>query len=449
MAIGEWLAGRLFGGLIEARVQEAVKVVDDAWWREVTAGRPTDERPWHQRQGDLDAALTAWREHPLARRIVGLTTDYVLGDGITVSSEIAAVDGWVRRFWDHPQNRMASRLYGWVDELTRAGELFIVLSRNPADGMSYVRTLPATRIDRIETDPDDLERELRYHELTGVDLLTGRWWPAAEAAGPDEEQVMLHAAINRPPGALRGEGDLTPILPWLNHYAGWLEDRVRVNRLKSAFVWQVTLRGATATTVAQKRAQYGRPPSPGSVIITNEGERWEAVQPRIDASAVEADGKAIRLMAAAGAGVPLHFLSEGESATRATAAEMGDPTFRHYRRRQMTVCRIVEELCAVAYRRAAMAGKARAYRDLRLRASAPEIVRSDNESLGRAARDMVEALIRMREQGWIDDVGAARLAFKAAGEVADEEDLARIQAGRDGGPAPAGAGPALADAGVT
>ena len=428
MAIREWVAKRWLGDLIETRVQEAAKVVDDAWWRQLTDGRPAEERPWHERQGDLDEALTAWRENPLARRIVGLTTDYVLGDGITISSEVAAVDGWVRRFWAHPQNRMASRLYGWVDELTRAGELFIVLSRNPADGMSYLRTVPASRIDRIETDPDDLERELRYHELTGDDILAGRWWTAAGAAPPDADQVMVHVAINRPPGVLRGESDLTPILPWLTHYAGWLEDRVRVNRLKSAFVWQVTLRGATPATVAQKRAQYGRPPAPGSVIITNEGERWEAVQPRIDASAVEADGKAIRLMAAAGAGVPLHFLSEGESATRATAAEMGDPTFRHYRRRQMAVCRMVEDLCTVAYMRAVAAGKARAYRDMRLRANAPEIVRSDNESLGRAARDMVEALVRMRESGWIDDDQAARLAFKAAGEVLNEEDRARMRA---------------------
>jgi len=402
---------RLFGALIEQRVQEAVKVVDDAWWRQVDGPAGADERPRHRRRDALDAALDAWRNDPLARRITGLTTDYVLGDGLSVSSDVPAVDHWLRRFWDHPQNHMPGRLYGWVDELTRAGELFIVLSRNPADGMSYVRTVPACRIDRIDTDPDDLERPLRYHEVTGEDLLAGRWWSAASAARPEADQVMLHATVNRPPGALRGEGDLGPILRWLEHYAGWLEDRVRVNRLKSAFVWQVTLRGATPALAAQKRAQYGRPPAPGSVIITNEGEKWEAVQPRIDADAVEADGKAIRLMAAAGAGVPLHFLSEGESATRATAQEMGDPTFRHYRRRQMELCAMVEELIAAAYQRAGGLED-----DLRLRVSAPEIVRGDNETLARAAKQMAEAATLMRERGWIDDGRAARMALKAAGE---------------------------------
>ncbi|MGQ9666334.1 MAG: hypothetical protein ACUVWB_03390 [Anaerolineae bacterium] len=424
MSWKERMAERLFGGLIEARVQEAVKVVDDAWWRLVNAPAAPAEPSWLQRQEDLEAALKAWRDHPLARRIVSLTTDYVLGDGLSISSTIPEVDEWARRFWTHPQNRLDSRLYSWVDELTRAGELFIVLSRNPADGMSYVRLVPACRIDQIDTDPDDLERERRYHEVTSSQLLEGgRWWPAAETADPHAPQVIFHAVINRPPGAVRGEGDLTPILPWLGHYAAWLEDRVRVNRLKSSFVWQVTLRGATPAVIAQKRAEYSRPPSPGSVIISNEGERWEAVQPHIDAQDAQADGKAMRLLVAAGAGVPLHFLSEGESATRATAAEMGDLTFRHYRRRQMEVCRIVEQLVEVAYQRAVAIGKARFYERLELTVSAPEIVRDDNETLSRATRQMVEALARMRELGWVDTRRAIRLAFKAAGELISEEDI--------------------------
>lgn len=412
----------VFGGVIRRRVQEAVKVVDDEFWKALSgtsAGK--DERPWHKREKDLDAALAAWRDNPLAKRVVSLTTDYVLGDGLVVSSRIPYIDRWVHRFWDHPQNHMASRMYDLCDELSRAGELFIVLSRNAGDGMSYVRTVPAGRIDKIESDPDDLERELRYHELTSADLAGGRWWIGIRGAAPEDDQVMLHYTINRPVGCLRGESDLLPILKWLEHYSGWLEDRVRVNRLKSAFVWQVTLTGATPAVIAQKKAQYGRPPAPGSVIITNEGEQWEAVQPKIDAEDVKDDGKAIRLMVAAGAGVPLHFLSEGESATRATAAEMGDPTFRRYRRRQIEIGNLVLSLVESAYRRAEAIGKVRRYVDLELRIEAPEIVQADNEMLGRAMRMTVEALARMRELGWIDDVTALEMIMRAAGQVVTRE----------------------------
>jgi len=76
------------------------------------------------------------------------------------------------------------------------------------------------------------------------------------------------------------------------------------------------------------------------------------VQPRIDADDVEADGKAIRLMVAAGAGIPLHFLAEGESATRATAREMGTATYRHFVHRQHLFDSILRAVIDTAAQRA-------------------------------------------------------------------------------------------------
>ena len=93
----EKVGERAMADLIERRVQEAIKVVDDAWWRQVgsAAGAPT-ETPWRTRRKELEAALEAWRSNPLARRIVGLTSDYVLGDDLTASSEEPAVERWLR-----------------------------------------------------------------------------------------------------------------------------------------------------------------------------------------------------------------------------------------------------------------------------------------------------------------------------------------------------------------
>jgi len=411
----------LFGSTIDRLVREAYQVRDDELGWRVLSGASRHETPWHKRQRELEKALEAWRSNPLARRLVTLGTDYSLGEkGIQVGSDISSVDKWVKDFWGHPENHMALRLREWSDELARSGELFIVLSRNPADGMSYVRTVPALLIDEIETDPEDVERPLRFHQLI-EGRLEGRWWPAAGHAGPAVEQVMLHGRVNVAPGLVRGQSDLLPLLPWIEHYSVWLEDRVRVNRLTSAFVWKVTLAGASPAVVAAKKAEYGRPPTPGSIVVTNEGETWEALRPEIQAGQVEADGKALRLMFAAGAGVPLHFLSEGESATRATAAEMGDPTFRRYRRRQGELVEICRRVVATAYERAVVIGKVRRYRDLRLRFEAPDIERVDREELGRSSRLLVEAVRSAREAGWINDELAAKLAMRAFNEPMSDE----------------------------
>jgi hypothetical protein len=240
-------------------------------------------------------------------------------------------------------------------------------------------------------------------------------------------------------GALRGESDLMPILPWLKRYKAWLEDRVRINKYKGAFLWDVSIEGADTTALRQKQAQYSKPPEPGSIIVHDEKEKWTAVRPEIGADQAETDGKAIRLIIAAGAGVPLHFLSEGESATRATAAEMGGPTFRHYAHRQLAFRAILEDLVATALERAAVVGRVArprgglAANPWLLSSDVPEMIKADNKMLAEAARSIVDALAAMKREGWVDDARAIALAFKFAGEIISPAEIAEIlQGGSDG-----------------
>jgi hypothetical protein len=356
MPIRERLLDTLFSREVDRRVREAVRLATaESPWR--SPGDPLQPgRPWHTVRGQLEKLATVCRANPLAARLVSMTTDFVIGSGATLGGD--PLPPFVHAYWHHPLNRLDGRVYRWCDELTRSGELFLVLSRNRADGMSYVREVPALLIDRIETDADDIEREVRYHQLTAD--VEGRWWPgrdsaaaSAESADSNEsDQIMLHYAVNRPVGEVRGMSDLAQILPWLERYDIWLEDRVRINRYKGAYLWQVRVENALPGQLEAKRAQYARVPAPGSIIVTDGHETWSAVQPQINADDVEADGRAIRLMIAAGAGVPLHFLAESESATRATAREMGTATYRHFAHRQHVFSRMVEDIIAIAAQRA-------------------------------------------------------------------------------------------------
>ena len=86
----------------------------------------------------------AWRKNPLARRISGLVMAYVIGNGVTVTSEYRPLKKFIAAWW--LANRMDLRLADWCDALTREGELFVVLY--PAsDGMTQVRVRPASVID--------------------------------------------------------------------------------------------------------------------------------------------------------------------------------------------------------------------------------------------------------------------------------------------------------------
>ena len=131
----------------------------------------------------------------------------MVGDGITIKANHRLAAGFVDAFWFHKQNHIPQRLPAWCDELTRSGELFIALFPNPVDGMSYVRAVPARQVRRVETDPEDYERELAYYEMV-PGLVELKHWPSPATAHP-LEPCLLHYAINKPVGGTRGEGDLS------------------------------------------------------------------------------------------------------------------------------------------------------------------------------------------------------------------------------------------------
>ncbi len=149
-----------------------------------------------------------------------------------------------------------------------------MLYTNPAGRPpAKVRLRPAQVIDEIDVDPEDYETELRYHEVgSRLDSVEGTLValrPPTPTPRTGTQPVMLHYAVNRPVGAVRGESDLAPILPWLQRYSRWLEDRVRLNAGVRAFLWIVKAPGRLRTDLLER---YRMPPEPGSVIIADEQE---------------------------------------------------------------------------------------------------------------------------------------------------------------------------------
>jgi hypothetical protein len=419
----EALAGRFFEDIVSSRVQEAVKVIDDKYWREISKAAGPKDISWYDLVEQGRDSLAAYRVNPLAFRIVELSKDYVLGRGVKIGSEIPAVDDWTKAWWSHPQNRMDLRLRQWVTELSLSGEILVTLHTNEMDGISYVRAVPASAIDEIETDAEDYERELSYHQVLEEDIGgQGRTWPAPGESSAGEAS-MLHYAVNRVVGMVRGQGDLAPILPWLTRYKDWLTDRVRINRYKGAYLWDVTLEGAQESDILARQAQLASPPNPGSVLVHGEGETWKAVSPEIRAEDAEPDGKAIRLMIAAGGGIPLHFLSEGESATKATASEMGEPTRRAYEDRQKYVGWMINDLLGTAIERAAASGASKipaGARESLKPVVFPDLTTADNSALAQAAKDIVAALTEAQLAGYIEKEQAAEVFRLFAGLVTED-----------------------------
>jgi hypothetical protein len=406
-----------------------VRVADDPGWTAIArAGLGPADRNWPDMLRDLEDTMEMWRDNFLVRQVVRLTTAYVVGDGITVSSSHPWVSGWLQEFWTDKQNRIDDRLPEWCNELTRSGELYLALFPNRVSGMQYVRALPATCIEQVICDPEDYEKETGYLERVPGQL-EPRYWKSKLTAAPDEP-VLLHFAINRPVGATRGESDLTPVLPWAKRYSEFLTERARFNRIRNELA-MMHIEVQDESKVEAKRRQYAStPPTGGSILVTGPGEKVDFPSANIQGYDAAPDGKAMRLAFAAGANIPLHFLSEGSDSNRNTAAEMGDPTHRHFQMRQQQFKASLRELVEVAYWRAAarLGPEARQPEDLRLEVEAPDVSRDDNRIFASAASGIVSTLAMMKAQGWVTDEYAIRIAYKFMGEVIDEETLEALLA---------------------
>ncbi len=379
----------------------------------------------------------AYNANPLAFAIIEITTSFVLGKGVVVAAREPAVQDVLMDFWHDSDNHMDTRVYALCTELSLYGEQFIRFFVSPYDGRVKIRQVDPSLIDQIETDPEDIETELRYHRrpigpsatqpgdaapVTPADQhnFEGEWLSAGKE--------VAHFAINKVSNAKRGKSDLATLLPWLRRYKDWLTDRVRINKYKGAFLWDVQLNGADRKAIERKKAEYSYPPEPGSVIIHNETEQWSAVRPEINANEAVEDGRAIKLMIAVGAQLPEHYLSDGNYGNRATASEMGLPTFLKFQRRQLMMRAMLRAILDRVLTEARKAGRLSEQIDAHYDILFPDIDVADNQTLASATQLLVSALTVAKEQGWVSDETAMRLLFQFAGEEIDtSEEQARIR----------------------
>ncbi|MCK9245921.1 MAG: phage portal protein [Anaerolineaceae bacterium] len=378
------------------------------------------DRDAYDRQAVLQDSLEAWRFNPLARRIVELTTQYATGGGLQPNCQHKPTQEFIENFWNHRLNRMENRVREFSDELCLSGNLFLLLSTDQS-GMSYLRVLPSTDVVRIESSENDIEQELAFYlRLPGEteELVYRGYDPQKEEVNQQGRlgAVVLHYAVNRPSGSQWGEGDLTPILKWLARYSAWLEDRVRLNRFRNAFVYVVKARFGSETDRSARQLQLAaNPPAPGSVLVTDESEEWSVLAPKLEALDASSDGLAIKKMIAAGVGLPLHFLAEPESSTRTTAEAAGSPTYRRFSERQRVICALLEDVLRVVVSR-------RACFDPGVDCSAPirveggDVSARDNRELAQAGQQVAQVAGELYQRELIDEREVLRLVYRFMGE---------------------------------
>lgn len=425
---------RLLSPLFQEEIQNAVRSQLSTWVENDTtfyeSGLPNlRDRLQPDRMKILTDSLEAWQTNPLARRIVSLTTQYVVGGGINFTCKHEVTLAFMRQWFNHPLNGLLKQVYEWCDELTRTGDLFLLLSPD-SSGMSYIRAIPTSMVDQIQCKPTDVDQETCFimrDEFKSI-------YPVFDFKNPTfDKPAALHFTINRPVGAQWGESDLAPALKWLSRYSNWLEDRARLNRYRNAFLFIVKGKfKSNAERIARQRELNAQPPNPGSIIVADmDNEEWEVISPKLESTQAGEDGLALKKMIAAGSGIPMHFLAEPESSTRTTAEAAGGPTYRHFEQRQNLFVWMMKTVFQAAVTIRATVDNT-VDKSAEIVVTGSDISSRDNISLAMATSNITSALSNLRDRQLIDDQEFLRLIYRFCGETADVEDM--LKRGDKAGP---------------
>jgi hypothetical protein len=493
--VGEWLV-RSLGGVTSNELEGAIK---KAFREGVNAVEHGDDEPvivfgdgtivrgyrdvkktkrdlsgWSQEKA-IDAAYRLWQTNPLAQALIEIVTDYVVGDGISVTSSVDDVQLVLDQFLQDPVNdliRPGGSVGGFdciVRELCLFGEQLIPLFvrdgsdvGTKGDGRVRLGRIDPTLIASIITDKENphdwkavrLKDEtgggtgkvyalVHYDSSTGLYMagkdygayveklkaannhpvperrrVEGLEWRVTEAVPIKGDDVGIGVdgtcflfQVNRISTGMRGRSDLLPEIDWLDRFDGLFFDAAEHIQLLNMVAWDLTVEdgeedAAEPARNLARQAEKVRKMRAGSVYAHNQRTTLEPKNPALQSSDIETIVRQLRIFIAGGRRVPEHWLAEGGYTNRATAAEMGQPTYRMLVRRQNYAQYILSCLCQFAVDMAVQFGTLQAEYEVEDQEGNTEVVK---------ARDTIK--IDMSDVAIKDMLVSAQVVQATAGAV--------------------------------
>ena len=318
---------------------------DDADWRPLSGDGRRDLLPMTQRRMQ-DLAVYLWESNLLANRLIELPVAYILADGVKLAAEDPTVQEMLDKFWHHPINSMNIKLVKKIRELSIFGEQCWPAFINEYSGAVRLGYLDPGLIETVVVDPDNSEQPIgvisvknkkgiskRYKVIVNgaeAELFTQR---TQEIRDSFTDGPCFFFSINDLSNGRRGRSDLLPQTDWLDSYDQFLFGELDRVQFQRAFIWDVTLKGATEADVLKKAAKI-HAPKPNSVRVHNDAEEWKTESPDLKTGDSESAAKLIRNHILGGATIPEHWFGGAGDVNRATGEDMSGPTFKAMSMRQ-------------------------------------------------------------------------------------------------------------------
>lgn len=278
-------------------------------------------------------AYQLWKSNPHARAVIRTLEKFILGKGLKIFAldENPVVQEW----WDEfeKENRFLRRQDEIIRRTFRDGECFIRYFIDQHSGKTKIRFLEPDEISDpennhslgIETDADDIEIPLRYYRSRQGRLI--EIIPAEEV-----QHIKIFADSN----VKRGLSFIYVVMPLLKKYEQWLNDRIVLNKIRSAMAVIRRISGSPGQLSDLVRKETGRKGrqkmlKPGSIITVSEGVDYQMLTPNLQAQDVQYDGRNILLTIASATGLAEYMVSgDASNANYASTMVSESPAVREF-----------------------------------------------------------------------------------------------------------------------
>jgi len=427
-----WLGNKIFGEPAAEPVVETVREAagatvdaDDHLYRKLTGDGQRDLSPMNQARMQ-SLAYYLWESNLIANRLIELPLAFLLADGVELTVKAAGDTGdesveplqeVLRKFWRDPINAMDMKLEKKVRELALYGDQCWPAFVNEMTGHVRLGYIDPCDIDVVVTDPDNIEQPIgvvtkkdkkgNFKKLRVIvpgeemDLFTQRTRRIRALDFTDGE--CFYFKVNDLSNSSRGRSDLLAQIDWLDSYDEFMFGELDRSQFMRAFIWDVTLTGATPDEV-DERAKKITVPNPGSVRVHNDSETWSAESPDLQSGDTETVARLMRNHMLGGATVPEHWYGGGGDVNRATGESMSEPTLKILSQRQRRLKYILEYMGQfVVLSALRVRPELRVAHDgFELEAVFPEMSPKDTSKFAAALQQVATAVVIMIDNGLAD-----------------------------------------------
>lgn len=382
---------------------------DESNWRPINQRSDKDLTPIDH-EAMLGRAFYLWALNPMARSIVELKKDYIVGDEITLTAGDDTVLEVLTEHWTDPVNRWDEKVHDKVRELILYGEQCWPAFVAEQSRIVRLGSLDPKNILEVVVDPMNAETPI------GVKWKVGQKDYAAKVIVPDvalspeaqrlragyRDGLVFYFAINKLSNATRGLSDLLPVMDVIDILDRLIFNRAEKVEVMSHFFYDVTIAGANAQEIQNYMdSEAGELPRPGAVQAHNERTKWEPMTPRMNAFDFRADFKEIRNYVLGGVGAPPHWFADGGDVNRATALEMGDPSNKRLRSLQAKFEAVLRYVLDFQLEQAIEGGRIPRTADLTYQVVFPELSVRDVEKHAKTLQAATQALVQLTMDGTI------------------------------------------------